>query len=151
MRFSARDKPDEQFQIAPMMDVVFLLLIFFIATYAASQEEKLLNIKLPKSTAAEDEVRSTRETIVNLDAQGNLTLYRRRIDPAELETRLKLLRSFTDDPGVIIRADGDCPHRYVIMVMDLCARTRIRRVFFSTVEKKDEENRSPQRSRSSQR
>ena len=131
MDFSARGDLDHQFQIAPMIDIVFILLIFFIATYATAQEEKLLDIQLPTATGGKDEARSLREIVVNLSDKSEIFVNRRRYALPELEARLRKLSEFAADPGVIIRADGSCAHRHVVQIMDLCARCKIRRVFFT--------------------
>ena len=131
MHFSARDETEQQFQIAPMIDVVFILLIFFIATYATAQEEKLLDICLPTAASGKDETRTLREIVVNLNAKGEIFVNRRRYLLPELEARLRKLAEFAADPGVIIRADGNCAYHHVVQIMDLCARNKVRRVFFT--------------------
>ncbi len=126
-----------QFQLAPMIDVVFVVLVFFLATYAAAQEEKSLDIDLPAARSGEPETRSRHQLVVNVDEGGGLVLQRRKYSPEMLEKRLRQLVTFAateaGKPAVIIRADADCPHRHVIGVMDLCKRARIQRIYFSTL------------------
>lgn len=146
MNFSGEKETETQFQIAPMIDIVFILLIFFVATYAVAQEEKLLNITLPEAGSATDTARSLREVVVNLGADGRIFVNRRQMTPEGFERRLAQLMEFAEslkqagevgaEPGVIIRADAECPHKHVVAVMDTCARIKIRRVFFSTVSPK---------------
>ncbi len=149
MNFSRREDAETQFQLAQMIDIVFILLIFFVATYAVAQEEKLLNIALPEAGSAEDTARSLREIVVNLNMDGEIFVNRQRFTPEKFERRLAQLMEFAEslkrggetgvEPGVIIRADAECPHKYVVLVMDTCARVKIRRVFFSTVSLKETE------------
>ncbi len=143
MNFSSHNdtEHDDAFQIAPMIDIVFILLIFFVAAYAVEQQEKLLDINLPDANSAKDEGRSMRDIVVDLNAEGKIFLYRKERSPAYLETRLKRLAEFARNrdakPGVIIRADGNCDHKYVVRVMDICARAEVTRVFFSTISAQD--------------
>lgn len=142
MNFSGRNPNDDQFQIAPMIDIVFILLIWFVVSYAAAQDEKMLDINLPEASAAKEVSRSLREIVVNLDADGGIFVNRRALSPEDLERRLRRLMDFSRsmreegvesaEPGVIIRAHAECAHKHVIEVMDICARAEIRRVFFST-------------------
>jgi len=137
MNFSGRGEVENQFQLAPMIDIVFLLLVFFIAVYAVEQRERLLNINLPEASAAQEEGRSMRDIVVDIDAGGRIFLYHAERTPEYLENRLRLLGEFAgsrgEKPGVIIRADGACDHKHVVRVMDICARADVARVFFSTV------------------
>lgn len=143
MNLGGRGGSEEQFQIAPMIDIVFILLIFFIATYAAAQNEKRLDVILPVAGSATDEVRTVQEIVVNLTANGEIYVNRQKMEPAQLRARLERMMAFfrgqdgsvEGEPGVIIRAHADCAHKHVIAVMDICKSKTvgIRRVFFSTI------------------
>ena len=125
---------DSSFQLAPMIDIVFVVLVFFVATYAVSREEKLLGLDLPKATSGQPEFRQRQQIVVNLDAAGNAFVERRAFAMPLLERRLAQLAAFAapgGEPSVIIRADADCKHRFVVQVMDLCARSGIKNVHFS--------------------
>ena len=133
MNFQSRGAAEEQFQIAPMIDIVFILLVFFVVTYAVAREERLLSVRLPEAQAAQPEKRSQEEIMVNLNAGGVIVVNRQVLTPEALESRLRKLSSFLEDPGVIIRADGACAHEHVVRVMDICARNDVPRVYFSAV------------------
>ena len=143
MNFSSRAEVEPQFQIAPILDIVFILLIFFVATYAVAQDEKLLDINLPASHSGKEEIHTYEEIVVNLTAQGEIFVQRQRYTLAELDSRLLRLRQFAPDPVVIIRADGACPHRHVVEVMDLCARHRVRRIYFTATPPAAEARHAP--------
>jgi biopolymer transport protein ExbD len=137
VNFGGRNPAEDQFQIAPMIDVVFILLIWLVVGYAAQREEKNLEINLPdNASAAKPERRSAEDLLVNLDAKGRIEVERRGYTPERLEERLRKLSAFVDSPGVIIRADAECAHKHVVQVMDICERVEIRRVFFSAIAKR---------------
>lgn len=125
------------FQIAPMIDIVFVVLVFFIATYAVTQEEKLMSLNLPETKSGESEYRHKQQILLNVNARGEIFLEQRKMVPEVLERRLRQLVLFSADSGepasVIIRADGKCSHSNVLAVMDLCARAGIKSVHFSAV------------------
>jgi len=124
------------FQLAPMVDIIFVVLVFFVATYAVSKEEKLLGLDLPRSASGQPEFRQRQQIVVNLDASGKVFIERRPFEILALENRLVKLVAFShggEGPSVIIRADGACQHRHVIEVMDCCARAGVKSVHFSTL------------------
>lgn len=137
-----RDEGEGGFQIAPMIDTVFILLVFFVATYAAAQEERLLNLTLPAAGAAQEERQSLSEIVVNLDSEGAIFLHDRRLAPEAFAARIGKLAAFVEDPGVIIRADRACPHGAVVRVMDICRKAGVSRIAFSALP--DEESGSPE-------
>ena len=121
MNFDNQAETDTQFQLAPMIDIIFLLLIFFVATYTVAQEERTLDISLPAANAAEEQVRGFDDIIINLDATGRITLFSQVYSAAQLNAKLTRLVKFVENPDVIIRADGACKHRHVVQIYDLCA------------------------------
>ncbi|GHS91147.1 hypothetical protein FACS1894139_06610 [Planctomycetales bacterium] len=132
---SPDDRSDAlSFQLAPMIDIVFVVLVFFIATYAVSRDEKLLGLDLPVAEKGQPEYHQRQQLLVNLNAQGEIFVESIPLSPASLERRLTQLVAFATPAGkpmVIIRADGGCPHREVVKVLDLCARAGIDSVNFS--------------------
>ncbi len=121
------------FQIAPMIDTVFILLVFFVATYAAAQEERLLDLTLPAAGAAQEERQSPSEIVVNLNAEGEIFIHNHHLASGAFAARMKKLSAFVEDPGVIIRADRACPHGAVVNVMDICRGAGVRRIAFSAL------------------
>ena len=139
MDLRARGKDEEPgFQLAPMIDIIFTILIFFVASYTVTQEEKTLGLNLPETTSGQPEHNQRQQIMVNMDKDGNIFIDRRRLSSDLLERRLRQLAAFASDekakPGVVIRADGECTHRKVVEVMDLCARAGISQVHFSSLQ-----------------
>lgn len=142
MNFGSRTPSAEQFQVAPMIDIVFVVLVFFIATYAVAREEKRFEVRLPETTAGDAVLFSRQQVVVHLDAEGRIFVEQRRFSPAYLERRLTQLVQFAGDaegrPGVIIRADTRCHHGDVMAVMDICARAGITKIDFASVSPQKE-------------
>ena len=120
------------FQMAPMVDIVFLLLIFFIAAAVYSQWESKLEIKVPTSVTAKERPRFPGEAIINIDKHGKLFLNSVEYAPERLQSLLgKLAKTFPDQP-VVIRADKETDCKYLIQVIDICAQTDIANISFAT-------------------
>ena len=149
MNFDQAKTPGAGFQIAPLIDVVFLLLIWFIVTYATAQDEKSLPIRLPRADMASEIPRNVREMVVNVvmgcrcvprheepdhpcpSPKMILTYERGEISLEKLEGLLRKLKETTDDPGVILRVDREAPHRATMAVLNVCVRAGIERTAFS--------------------
>ena len=122
------------FQMAPMVDVMFLLLIFFMVSSIYYQREKKLEIQLPHAESGAPTQRVIGELIINVDKDGAyyVNSYKRDIKGVE-----EILDSIASTSGesrpIIIRGDGDTPHRYVVRVFDTCQRLGIVDVRIATV------------------
>ena len=132
-----RKKIDEEtslgFQMAPMIDIVFLLLIFFIAAAVYSQWEQKLEIKVPTSVTAQDRPRFSGEAIINIDKQGKFFLNSVEYPPERLRYLLGNLSKTYPDQPVVIRADKETDCKYLIQVIDICAQTDIANISFATI------------------
>lgn len=142
MNFSTANETQSDFQLAPLIDIVFLLLVFFVVTSTMNSLEREMTVTLPQAESATNSESRYNEVVVNILRDGTVVVNRAVMTPENLEERLKRLRKLADGavPGVIIRADEDCPHRHVIRVMDICARSEVRNVFFGTAGDAGEEN-----------
>jgi biopolymer transport protein ExbD len=109
MKFSSRQPEPAGMQLAPMIDIVFLLLIFFIVTWQFSRSETELNVSVP--TAEEGAVldRPKGEIIINILADGVIRVEGNTVDLPQLQDKLAAIaRQFENQP-VRIRGDGRSP------------------------------------------
>ncbi|MHC4886104.1 MAG: ExbD/TolR family protein, partial [Planctomycetota bacterium] len=117
-----------------LIDIVFLLLVFFVVTTSMGYLEREMSVSLPEAQSATKAESRYNEIVVNITKAGTVVVNRATLTPKRLEERLKRLAALADGavPGVIIRADEDCPHKHVVRVMDVCARASVKHVFFGT-------------------
>src|SRR6202795_1502617 len=78
-------------QLAPLGDVLLLLLIFFLLTWNAARNENELDVKVPKASAAKDKPAPIGDVVVNVKTDGNVVVNRRTLTSAELTELLKNL------------------------------------------------------------
>ncbi|HVX63953.1 MAG TPA: biopolymer transporter ExbD [Pirellulales bacterium] len=113
--------------LTPMIDVVFLLLIFFLVATKFEEQERELNVELPQASEAMPLTAKPKELFVNIDREGRYVVNgQQQNDAALLGT---LLQAAASNPGrqtVIIRADKRCVWQFVVNVMNLCNKARIR-------------------------
>ncbi len=127
----------ESIPMTPLIDVVFLLLIFFLVATTLSEEERQLSVQLPAASEAQPLTAKPRELVVNVDAAGQYYLSGEQLTLKRLEDVLAVASA--DNPGrasVIIRADRRCLWEYVVAVMNACNKARIRTYHVSALPTK---------------
>jgi biopolymer transport protein ExbD len=120
------------FQIAPMVDIVFLLLIFFLVTWNFSRSEMELDVKVPKAREGKETRRAVGEVILNVKADGSVVMNRRAMNQEALLEALTKIASLYPDQAVILRGDENTDYRFVVEVLDICRRANIWNVAFAT-------------------
>lgn len=120
------------FPMAPMIDVVFILLSFFIATQIYARWEKEIDIQLPTAETGRAPSRLPGEIIINVQPDGAIVVNRQSHDADGLRTLLnRLVEAFPGQP-VIIRADRRTAYEHVVNVLDLCRQADIWNISFAT-------------------
>lgn len=133
------DEPD--LEIAPLIDMVFLLLVYFMVTASLVRSEADLGIRLPGALAQAESVDMPDEQIVEISKEGRVVLNGREFDSAfsqdlpELTatlTRYKQASNLSKNEAMItIMAHSESKHQRVIDVMNACAAADIKNVTFA--------------------
>lgn len=129
-----------KFNGTPLIDVVFLLIIFFLVSSHLAQQETQLELALPSATSVReaDESRNERVTI-NVREDGELLLGSESVTTDEVGRRLKVERQETSaDLEVRIRADRNIAYRHIEPLLLACAKSQIWNVSFAVLEKDPE-------------
>jgi len=121
-------------QLAPLVDVLLLLLIFFLLTWNAARNENELDVKVPKATAAKEHVAPIGDVVVNVKADGSVVVNRRTLTTAELADLLKSLVKLNSEQAVVIRGDETGAYKNVIGVLNTCTEAGITNVAFATAK-----------------
>jgi biopolymer transport protein ExbD len=109
--------------LTAMIDVVLLLLIYFMVASRLSEDERTVEIPLPSAANAMPMTAEPSELVVNIDEKGIFIVDDKVIKPNELEALIT--RAVVDNPlrpAVIIRADRRVPFQAPISVMDVCIK-----------------------------
>src|ERR1700729_763293 len=91
------------FMIAPMVDVLLVLLVFFIVTWNFALSENELDVKIPNAAKAKPTEQYVGQVVVNVKSDGTFVFNRKPISPAELESKLTQLAGLYPDQAVILR------------------------------------------------
>ena len=123
-------------QMSSLMDVVFLLLCFFVTTSVYSQWEKEISITLPTASTAKEPGRMPGEIILNLDKDGSVSVNGQPLTLAEVTERLTRIAKLYPGQPVVIRADKATAYDSLVGVIDAC---RTADVWNFSLATKDEE------------
>lgn len=112
--------------IVPLVDVLTVLLFFFLVTMQFKQVSTL-NITVPKiETAGENEVRE--QIVVALSPEGQIYLNDREVDKSAFESAMELAGELTPDLPILLIADEEVPLKYVTEVMDICRSHQMNKI-----------------------
>lgn len=134
-----------ELQIAPLIDVVFLLLIYFMVSSSLKRSEADLSMSLPSAVTQTQELKMPDEQIIEVLANGHIVLNDReytdlttKADLADLEntlTRYREASALMNTPAMItVAAEDNSRHERVIDVLNACAGAKITSVTFGSAE-----------------
>ncbi len=123
--FSRKRKKDEvMLDMAPLIDVIFLLLIFFMVTTTFRGKETGINIKLPKSSI--EEVVETKEIIITITKNKDIYINTKRVSINSFEKTLRRTLKYARKANVIIRGDTKVDYGFVVKVMTMSKKAGAR-------------------------
>ena len=132
MNFRRKSPELPAFQFTAMIDVVFLLLCFFITTSVFSQWEMEVDVVLPTAQSAKMPDRLPGEVIINLSRDGRISVNQQTLTREDLADRLKRLAQFFPGQSVVIRADKQTSYEQLVGIIDMCRLSDIWNISFAT-------------------
>ena len=125
--------------LTPLIDVVFLLLIFFMVTTTFDKHARL-KVSLPESSANTTQQQSE-PLVLSIDAKGNYFLNERQLVNQQLDTLKQALNKVISqdnkdfkDVALVLRADANTPHQSVVRAMDAASQLGLSKLSIATVE-----------------
>ncbi len=133
------DRRDERVDVnlTPLIDVVFLLLIFFMVSTTFDRHAKL-KVELPEASASKEQ-QVEQPVVLSIDAKGNYFINDRQVVNTTLETlKSALQKTIADkkDVSLVLRADAKTPHQSVVRAMDAASQLGLTRLSIATIESK---------------
>jgi biopolymer transport protein ExbD len=130
------EEENTEMQMAPMIDIVFQLIIFFMCATTFQTYESELKTNMPVDSQSLD-MSKIENVIVFIERSGRILVEGREYDSVgsndlpQLVTMLRNLKSFFENPPVIIQSDVDAKHQRVVDVLNACAAAGINSVTFT--------------------
>lgn len=120
-------------QLAPMIDIVFLLLIFFIVTWNYGRRETEIEIAVPAADEGKSNTnKDVGEIVVNVKKDGSIMVEGEKLSEDQLLNKLMLIASVHKDQAVILRSDENSFYKFTINVLNICQKAGIWNVSFAT-------------------
>jgi biopolymer transport protein ExbD len=132
VKFKSHTPEPAAFQLAPMIDIVFLLLIFFIVTWQFSRSEMDLKVSVPTSTEGQDPRRNYREIIINVRDNGEMVVDSQVLTEDQLFNKLNAIWRVDPNQPVRVRGDGVADWQTMVEVIDIVTRAGIWNISFAT-------------------
>ena len=125
--------------LTPLIDVVFLLLIFFMVSTTFDRHARL-KVSLPESSAKASQ-QQVEPLVLSIDARGNYFLNERQLVNKQLDTLKQAIRKTVGEQditqvAIVLRADANTPHQAVVRAMDAASQLGMTRLSIATVEAK---------------
>ena len=141
MQIRRKDLQTVEMQMGPMIDMVFLLLVFFMVSAKPIKQESDINIGLPGTVAQEEALDIPDEQRIQIQPNGQILLNDQPMDSpqsAELPTLLGTLKRFKESADsnktealITIDADDAANHQRIVQVLNACAQAKITGVTFA--------------------
>ena len=119
-------------ELTPIIDMVFLLLIFFLVASSFQETEREMQIALPTAMASGPISTSMRELIINVDADGQVVVNGTRLEPEDLAPIIDSALENNPDQKVSVRGDRRASYEAVVRVLDICKTAGITQPFLDT-------------------
>ena len=129
MNVQSEEKPYDDINITPMLDLAYVLLVIFVIMTTATVQG--MRVNLPKASPAKSLAKPTTKAIT-VTAEGKVFLDTIPVSLQELEQRLVQQKSITPEFPVVVRGDGQVQYQSVVDVLDLLGRLNITTVGLAT-------------------
>ncbi|PHS70429.1 MAG: biopolymer transporter ExbD [Cycloclasticus sp.] len=134
MNFKSQQKEELELNLTPLIDVVFLLLIFFMVTTTFDRETQL-KIELPQASG--EHKKATEMLEISIDKKSKFYINQKELVNSAIDTIKKALKQAAGDrenPPLLISADGQATHQSVISVLDAASQLGFVNITFAANE-----------------
>ncbi len=121
-------------RMTPLIDVVFLLLVFFLVATTFYEAEKDITIRLAGATEGAERDSTADLLVINIGEAGVIVINQRVYSVDELEALLRRGRARNPQLAAVIRCDRRARHADFVKVLNLCERTGVRQVAVATIQ-----------------
>jgi len=131
MRRRHRPEDEAEINITPMLDIVFIMLIFFIVT-TSFVKEKGLEVSRPSNTPPKQIEQKKGPIVIKIDGSSNITLKGRMLEPKAVQANLEREKAEKPDSSLIIAAHPDAETESLVVVLNSAKAVNIASVSVAT-------------------
>jgi len=130
-RRRTREQEESEIDITPMLDVVFIMLIFFIVT-ASFVKESGIDVNRPDASTAE--VKERGNILVAITEANQVWIDRRQVDVRSVRANIERLRAENPEGAVVIQADKNSKNGLLVKVMDAARQAGVENVSLAATQ-----------------
>ncbi|MFC1777507.1 ExbD/TolR family protein [Pseudomonadota bacterium] len=134
MRRKHRGQDEAEINITPMLDIVFIMLIFFIVT-TSFVKEKGLEVSRPSNSPPKEIKKNKGPILVKIDANGNITMKGRMLEAKAVQANLEREKAEKPDSPLIIAAHPDADTDALVTILDAAEAVGVGSVSVATTRK----------------
>jgi len=134
MRRKHRGNDEAEINITPMLDIVFIMLIFFIVT-TSFVKEKGLEVSRPSNSPPKEIKKNKGPILVKIDANGNITMKGRMLEDKAVQANLEREKAEKPDSPLIIAAHPDADTDALVTILDAAEAVGVGSVSVATTRK----------------
>ena len=134
MGIQAQEEEEAEVSMSPLIDCVFLLLIFFIVSTMTKKQNKDIDISLPVSSSAEKLIPSNQELVIGVDQEKYIFFEGELVSLNGLHAELREIGVLEPDRRIRLDADEKTPLGRVVEILDLCQFNNLTNVGIRTYD-----------------
>jgi biopolymer transport protein ExbD len=119
-------------QLASMIDIMLVLLMFFILSYKFAEEERDMKISVPTIQEGAQHNQQRGEILINVRADGTVVIEGKEVTREQLAERLSAISKIYKNQPVRLRGDAECPYQTIVENIDICQKSGIWNISFAT-------------------
>lgn len=128
-----RERSGPVVPLASMVDILFLLLLFFLTTSIYREQEAAIDVSLPGAQQGQAQ-RSPNQIVISIQSDGTVFLGQREHSLDSLRSTLIDLARISPDESVVIRGDQNSRLGLIVKIMDIANAAKLRNVFIATTK-----------------
>ncbi len=133
-RRSSRPLPEDDFPMTPMIDMVFLLLVFFMTVSTLSQADKRVKLDLPESASSKVPENLSNRGTISLDAEGKIFIGQQAKTLDQMQVLIKEFMAANPDLRIHLRVDQATSYKAIKKVLRACAEVGAYEVVYAAYQ-----------------
>lgn len=132
MKISIPIQKKADINMIPLMDSMFLLLVFFIYAMVSMVVQHSIPVDLPQAVTSV--IKTTPPTTISISENGNYYIDKHPVTRNDLFEKLSNIKKLKQQPNILIQADGKAEHQMIMFALDQCRKADILSIAFETKE-----------------
>ncbi len=118
--------------LVPLMDVLFILITFFVVAFSMSRMETEVNISVPASESTDKALQDVGQIVINVRGDGTLVVNQAEKSLPQLHALLSTIAAVNLKQAIVVRGDKTAAYEHIFNVLDTCRKVGLYHVSFAS-------------------